>query len=80
MTLTIDLSEDVQARLAAEATRRGITLDALVADLAEALPLVTANDPLELFIGCGDSGLTDPFDIHFERKTLARTKSINEAI
>lgn len=38
MTVTLDLSAAVQARLEAEAARRGITLDQLVAEFAEQLP------------------------------------------
>ncbi len=46
--MTLDLPADAQARLQAEALRRGITVDKLVADLANSLP---AEDPLEAFIG-----------------------------
>ena len=80
MTLTIELSEDAQARLVGEATRRGITLDALVAELASSLPVVGAEDPLEAFIGCGDSGDTRPFDIRSERSKLAEAKFQDESI
>lgn len=38
MTVTIELSAEVQARLQGEASRRGITLDQLVAELAAQLP------------------------------------------
>ncbi|HMT26484.1 MAG TPA: hypothetical protein PKA24_14905 [Microthrixaceae bacterium] len=40
--MTVDPPADPQARLEAEATRRGITLDQLVAELAAGLP---AEDP-----------------------------------
>jgi hypothetical protein len=49
MTVTLDLPADAQARLETEASRRGITLDQLIAELAAQLP---AEDPLEAFIGC----------------------------
>ena len=71
MTVTIELPADTQARLEAEATRRGITLDQLIAELAAQFP---AEDPLEAFIGCGASGRTEPFDIHRERAELAAKK------
>ena len=54
--MTLDLPADAQARLQAEALRRGITVDKLVADLANSLP---AEDPLEAFIGSGSSGRGD---------------------
>ena len=56
VTVTLDLPADAQARLQAEALRRGITVDKLVADLADPLP---AEDPLEAFIGSGSSGRGD---------------------
>ena len=71
MTVTIELPADAQARLEAEATRRGITLEQLIVELASQLP---AEDPLEAFIGCGASGRTEPFDIHRERALLAARK------
>jgi hypothetical protein len=71
MTVTLDLPADAQARLETEASRRGITLDQLIAELAAQLP---AEDPLEAFIGCGASGRTEPFDIHKERADLAAKK------
>ena len=69
--VTLDLPAEAQARLEAEATRRGVTLDRLIADLAAQLP---AEDPLEAFIGCGVSGRTEPFDIHRERGEMAAKK------
>lgn len=71
VTVTLDLPAEAQARLQAEATRRGITLDQLVVELADSFP---AEDPLEAFIGCGSSGRTEPFDIHNERAALAAKK------
>ena len=56
MSVTLDLPAESQARLEAEATRRGITLDQLIAELADALP---ATDPLDTFIGSGSSGRGD---------------------
>ena len=69
MTVTLDLPAEVSARLEAEAARRGITLGALIAQLAAELPTTpeaTESDALEEFFGSGDSG--DPMwatrDIH----------------
>lgn len=38
MPVTLDLSDEALARLQAEADRRGITVDVLIAELAAALP------------------------------------------
>lgn len=72
VTVTFDLPDDVMARLRAEADRRGITVDALVAELATAL---TDADPVEAFIGCGASGTDESFDVARERRGLATAKS-----
>jgi hypothetical protein len=57
VTLTVNLPEELTARLAAEATRRGITVDEVLAEMvATQLP---AEDPLEAFIGSGSSGRGD---------------------
>ncbi len=66
MSITI---EQLAARLAAEAARRGMSTEALVDELAARL-----DDPLEAFIGCASSGTTEPFDIHRERAAAADTK------
>ncbi|MEO8694325.1 MAG: hypothetical protein ABI658_12460 [Acidimicrobiales bacterium] len=71
MPVTVELPEDAIARLRAEATRRGVSIDVVIAELATRLPAV---DPLESFIGCGASGRTEPFDIHHERAELAAKK------
>ncbi len=62
MTITLDLPEAAQARLQAEATRRGITLDQLIAEIAESFPAGPAEttSPHRLsFIGVGHSGRGD---------------------
>jgi hypothetical protein len=58
MTLTLELPAEAQARLEAEATRRGITLDQLVTELAAGLPTEQdrAAGTLQEFFGSGDSG------------------------
>jgi len=70
--VTLDLPDDVVARLQAEAARRNVSLDVLIAELAETLP---SEDPLEEFIGCGASGNDEPLDIHRERADLAARKT-----
>jgi hypothetical protein len=71
MPVTVELPEDTLARLRAEAARRGVSIDVVIAELAAHLP---AEDPLEAFIGCGASGRTDPLNIHHERVELAAQK------
>jgi hypothetical protein len=66
MSITI---EQLAVRLAAEATRRGITTEQLIDELAARL-----DDPLEAFIGCVSSGNTEPFDVHRERNDAAAKK------
>ena len=61
MVVTLDLKAEVQARLSAEAARRHITVDQLITEFAEDLPL---DPPAEApkrsnFIGIGDSGRGD---------------------
>jgi hypothetical protein len=56
MTVTVDLSESTLARLRAEAERRGVSIDVVIAELAETLPPETANEQRKLsFIGLGAS-------------------------
>jgi hypothetical protein len=70
MTVTLDLPEAAQARLEAEAARRGITLTKLVAELAERLPApadMTEERRHRLsFIGAGHSGRGDLSQRHRE--------------
>ena len=58
MTLTVNLPEKLAARLAAEATRRAMTVEDLVTELVTAR-LGGEEDPLEAFIGSGASGRGD---------------------
>jgi hypothetical protein len=56
MTVTIDLPEDALARLRAEAKRRGVSIDLVIAELAEALPAQSsAAPPTFSFVGLGSS-------------------------
>ena len=58
MTLTVNLPEDLAARLAAEAARLQVSTEELVAQLVAAR-LPADDDPLESFIGSGTSGRSD---------------------
>lgn len=65
MTITIELPEDAQSRLEAEAARRGITLARLIADLAGQFPDDTLPPQRRLaFLGAGASkaGITHQID------------------
>ena len=65
MTVTIDLPAEAQARLQAEATRRGITLDQLIAELADSFPAEGETSRRKLaFVGMGSSkaGITHQID------------------
>ena len=56
MTVTVDLPEDVLARLRAEATRRGVSIDLVISELATALPAERPPAKRALsFIGLGSS-------------------------
>lgn len=66
--MVLDLSEEAVARLREEASRRRISVEELIGELADSLP---AGDPLDAFIGCGESGIAEPFDIHRERSEMA---------
>ena len=50
MTVTLDLSEDVLARLRAEAERRQLSMDALIEELARSLP-ADADSPTRARLG-----------------------------
>jgi hypothetical protein len=56
MTVTVDLPEDALERLQAEATRRGVSIDLVIAELTASLP--TEHVPVRQtlsFIGLGSS-------------------------
>jgi hypothetical protein len=76
MVVTLDLPDEARARLEAKATRRGITLEELIAQLAAQLPAqpnVERRHRLS-FVGIGASGDTRPLDIRRERAELAERK------
>ncbi|MHB8295699.1 MAG: hypothetical protein ACYDH5_13965 [Acidimicrobiales bacterium] len=58
MSLTVHLPGELGTRLAAEADRRGLSVDELLAELvADRLPSTSeSGGPLGSFIGCGASG------------------------
>ena len=61
MSVTIELPDDALARLRAEATRRGVSIDVIVAELADRLPAQpTPNTRSLSFIGIGASGTKEP--------------------
>ena len=56
MTVTVELPEDAIARLQAEATRRGVSIDLVIAELTAALPNGTSPIARTLsFVGLGSS-------------------------
>jgi hypothetical protein len=55
MTVTIDLPEDALVRLQAEAKRRGVSIDIVVAELTRALPTDASAPRALTFIGLGSS-------------------------
>jgi hypothetical protein len=62
VTVTVNLPDDAARRLAAEAARRGITVDQVIAELVAAhlaADTKSAEDALEAFIGSGASGRGD---------------------
>jgi len=69
MSTIVHLSEDLADRLAVEAARRRVSVDELTAELlAAGLPAGEEVDPLEAFIGSGDSG--DPTWAGRDTRTL----------
>jgi hypothetical protein len=64
MTMTVEVPEPLAGRLAAEAARRGVSVDevaveALAGVYGTARPASTSGDALEAFIGSFDSGDPD---------------------
>jgi predicted transcriptional regulator len=78
MSQTVRLPDDLAQRLAAEAERRGVSVDEVVTDaLVAHFPeqgTESGHDALEAFIGSGSSGRREAFDIHQERARLAEHK------
>ncbi len=57
--MTVNLPAELAARLAAEAARRQITVDEVLAELVAARLVGADEDPLETFIASGASGRGD---------------------
>lgn len=72
MSMIVELPDELVARLQAEAVRRGVSVDAVIADLAARLPADQVPPRHKLsFIGLGASGRTEAMDIRRERAELA---------
>jgi hypothetical protein len=72
VTVDLELSEELVARLNAEAARRGTS----VSEVATVLLSASLPAPKHRlgFIGIGASGRRGPIDVHHERATLAAQK------
>jgi hypothetical protein len=56
MRVTVDLPEDALARLRAEASRRGVSIDLVIAELTAAVPAKSLPAPhTPSFVGLGSS-------------------------
>ena len=65
MSVTVELPDDTLARLQAEAARRGVSIDVVIAELATQLPAEPQAAKHKLaFVGIGasKSGITDRID------------------
>jgi hypothetical protein len=72
MFVTVELSAELLGRLRREAARRGVSIDAVIADFAARLPSADGTPRHRLsFIGIGSSGRPEPMDIRRERAELA---------
>ncbi len=74
MTVTVDLSEDTLARLQAEATRRGDSIDLVIAELTASRP--TEHLPVKQtlsFVGLGSSS-SDRFPAEADRLSCRRLR------
>ncbi len=63
--MTVKLSDEAVLRLRAEATRRGVTIEELIAELASELPAEatgSGRNPAFVAIGASESGTTDVID------------------
>jgi hypothetical protein len=75
MSVVVELPAEALRRLEAEATRRGVSIDDVIAELAARLPNKAPSSGHRLsLIGIGASGNTRPFDIHRERAEMAERK------
>ena len=73
--MTLELPAEAVRRLEAAATRRGLSIDDVIAELVARLPADAAPSGHRLrFVGIGASGDTRPLDIHRERAELSERK------
>jgi len=62
MSLTVELPAEAIRRLQAEATRRGVSIDDVVAELAAALPVESSGprrNPAFVGVGASEHGISD---------------------
>lgn len=72
MALTVQLPDEIAARVQAAAADRGVSADEVVVEAVRAqLP---GHETLKAFIGVGASGDRRPFEIHDARRKLAERK------
>jgi hypothetical protein len=65
MSVTIDLPDEALRRLEAEATRRGVSIDVVIAEFAAGLPSTptgTRRKPAFVAVGASARGITDRLD------------------
>lgn len=65
MSVTVELPAEALRRLEAEANRRGISIDDVIAELAAALPVESngqRRNPAFVGIGASEHGITDRID------------------
>ncbi len=83
VSMTVEVPEPLAGRLAAEAARRGVSVDEVAVEALEGFygrtdpkPTAEGIDALEAFIGCADSGDPDwaTRDIHELRAEAAARK------
>jgi hypothetical protein len=80
MSVTVDLPPEALRKLEAEASRRGVSIDVVIAELAERLPTESGHKEQKLaFVGIGASGDTRPLDIH-QLRAEAAEKKLTEGI
>jgi hypothetical protein len=84
--MTVEVPEPLAGRLAAEAARRGMQAEDLAVEAIEGFvgtdrtaEPADERDPLDAFIACGSSGITEPFDIHEARADLAARRTAEGA-